>query len=111
MYHVRPPPESETALFRTLQEALSNVVRHSGAKRVRVSLALHNGSFQGEVIDDGCGFDPGTVPLDGSSPRGLGLLSMQERAALCGGTLEVRSRLGAGTRVRIRIPVDEADDG
>ena len=107
----RPPPEFETALFRTLQEALNNVVRHSGAKRVRVSLAVHDGAFQGEVADDGCGFDPETVPLDGSGPRGLGMLSMQERAALCDGTLEIRSSPGAGTLVRIRIPVDEANDG
>ena len=107
----RPPPEFETALFRTLQEALSNVVRHSGAKRVRVSLAVHDGAFQGEVTDDGRGFDPETVPVDGSGSRGLGLLSMQERAALCDGTLEVRSRLGTGTRVRIRIPFDEAAGG
>jgi signal transduction histidine kinase len=106
---VRLPPETETALFRTLQEALGNVVRHGRASRVRVTLASRNGVFEGEVVDDGCGFDPATVPTDGSGPRGLGLLGMQERVALCGGTLEISSAPGAGTRIRIRVPLEKVN--
>jgi signal transduction histidine kinase len=107
----RLPPEVETAVFRTLQEGLGNVLRHAGASRVRLRLAVHDGAFEGELLDDGRGFDPSTVPLDGSSLRGLGLLGMQERVALCGGKLEVLSSPGNGTRLIIRIPVPEADRG
>ncbi len=64
------------------------------------------------VLDpSGRGFDPATVSADGSEPRGLGLLGMQERVALCGGTLEICSRPGAGTRLRIRIPLPEVNNG
>jgi two-component system sensor histidine kinase UhpB len=107
----RLPSEIETALFRAIQEALSNVVRHAGASRVRVSLSTRDGRFEGEVDDDGRGFDPETISADGSSPRGLGLLGMQERVALCGGMLEFFSRPGAGTRIRIQIPLPEVSSG
>jgi signal transduction histidine kinase len=107
----RLPQEIETAIFRMFQEALSNVVRHAGASRVRISLASRDGFFEGEIMDDGRGFDPETVPMDGSGPRGLGLLGMQERIALCGGTLAVLSRPAAGTRIRIRIPLSEENGG
>jgi signal transduction histidine kinase len=103
----RLPSEIETALFRTLQEALSNVVRHAGATTVRVSLAAYGGTFEGEVADNGSGFDPGIVATDGSRSRGLGLTGMQERVALCNGTLEILSRQGAGTRIRIHIPLPQ----
>jgi signal transduction histidine kinase len=104
----RMPAEIETAIFRTMQESLSNVVRQSGARQVRVSLATDGGAFEGDVVDDGRGFDVGSVALNGKAPRGVGLLGMLERVALCGGTLEVLSSPGAGTRVRIRIPLSEA---
>jgi len=104
----RMPPEIETAIFRTMQESLSNVVRHSGARQVRVSLATDGGAFEGDVVDDGRGFEVGSVALNGKVPRGVGLLGMLERVALCEGTLEVLSSPGAGTRVRIRIPLSEA---
>ena len=104
----RLPPEVETALFRTFQEALCNVARHAGASHVRMSLAACDGEFEGEIVDDGRGFDPQTIRPDGHSGRGLGLLGMQERVAQCGGTLEIVSRPGAGARLRIKIPLPEA---
>jgi signal transduction histidine kinase len=107
----RLPQELETALFRTFQEALSNVVRHAGAKQVRMSLAALDGTLEGEIADDGRGFVPEAVSTDGHDPRGLGLLGMQERMALCGGSLEILSRPGAGTRLRIRIPLPEKAHG
>jgi signal transduction histidine kinase len=107
----RLPPEIETALFRTFQEALSNVVRHSGARQARMSLALCAGAFEAEIVDDGCGFDLQAVQANGHTPRGLGLLGMQERLAQCGGTLEILSRPGAGTRLQIHIPLPEAGNG
>jgi signal transduction histidine kinase len=107
----RLPPEIETALFRTFQEALSNVVRHAEASRVRVRLAVRNGAFEGEITDDGQGFNVEIIRADGDGPRGLGLLGMRERVALCGGTLEIFSRPGAGTRLRIRVPLPEEHRG
>lgn len=106
----RLPPEIETALFRVIQEALTNVVRHSGARQVSVSLAAHDGLFEGEIADDGRGFDVDAVREDGHGPRGLGLLGMEERVVQIGGTLEIFSKSGAGTRLRIKIPLPEADD-
>jgi signal transduction histidine kinase len=103
----RLPPEIETALFRTYQEALSNVVRHARASAVRLSLALRDGHFEGNVEDNGRGFDLSSVRPNGHSARGLGLLGMQERIAQCGGTLEILARPDAGTRLRIRIPLSE----
>ena len=94
--------------IRTFQEALCNVARHAGASHVRMSLAACDGEFEGEIVDDGRGFDPQTIRPDGHSGRGLGLLGMQERVAQCGGTLEIVSRPGAGTRLRIKIPLPEA---
>ncbi len=107
----RLPPEIEVALFRTFQEALTNVVRHARTSRVRISLAARDGAFEGEISDNGRGFDLHEVQANGGGPRGLGLLGMQERVAQCGGRLEVFSRPGAGTQIRIRIPIPETACG
>jgi signal transduction histidine kinase len=103
----RLPPEIETALFRTYQEALNNVVRHSGATFVHLKLATRDGLFEGEIADDGRGFNVHDFQSNGNSARGLGLLGMQERVVQCGGTLEVVSQIGGGTRIRISIPIPE----
>jgi len=107
----RLAPEIETCLFRVFQEALSNVVRHSGASRVRMSLRLRDGMVEGEIADDGRGFDPKAIDVGKNDGRGLGLLGMEERMALCGGTLSVHSRSGTGTRIQIRIPIPEVNGG
>ena len=104
----RLPPEIETALFRTFQEALTNATRHAGARKVCVSLAVRDGSFEGEIADDGQGFDLREVQANGLGPRGLGLRGMEERVAQCGGTFDILSQPGAGTRIRIRIPLPPA---
>lgn len=103
----RLPQEVETAVYRTFQEALSNVVRHAEAKRVRVVLTRRDGAFEGEIVDDGKGFDPETLHLDGQSPRGLGLLGMRERVTQCGGQLRIVSEPGKGTQLRIRVPLED----
>ena len=103
----RLPPEIETALFRTFQEALYNVVRHASAKCVRITLEMRDGAFKGEIADDGQGFDPSAIHPNGQSRRGLGLLGMHERLAQCRGTLEILSQPGFGTRLRISIPYGE----
>jgi signal transduction histidine kinase len=107
----RLPPEIEVALFRTFQEALTNVVRHAQAKRVSISLAAPNGAFEGEIADDGRGFDLREARSNGDGPRGLGLLGMQERVAQCGGQLQIFTEPGTGTRIQIHIPIPEVTCG
>ncbi len=105
----RLPPEIETACFRIFQEALNNAVRHAGATQIEVSLTCHDHTIAGRVRDDGRGFDLSSINLDGSSPRGLGLLGMRERAAQCSGAMEIDSRPGHGTQIHFYIPLPEVD--
>ncbi|MEO8518060.1 MAG: sensor histidine kinase [Dermatophilaceae bacterium] len=90
-------PEQELVIFRVAQEALHNVEHHAHASEVVVRLAYDRAELFLEVVDDGCGFDPGHV-RKGS----LGLAGMQERASLIGAALEVLSRPG-GTSVRLDL--------
>ena len=85
-------------LMRILQEALTNVRRHSGAGRAHVALRVTGEELVAEVTDDGSGFAPGAVP-------GIGTSSMRERAAAVGGEIEVHSEPGKGTRARFRAPL------
>ncbi len=88
-----------TELLRIVQEALTNVRRHSGARRVNVAVLSRGDSFEAEVSDDGRGFDPGALP------SGIGTLGMRERALGLGGRIEVQSQPGAGTTVRFVAPL------
>lgn len=92
-------PSIATALYRVAQEALSNIVKHAGAKRVRVTLDQHDGELAMAIEDDGCGFDDPERPRRGS----FGLLGMRERLLAVGGRLAVSSAAGAGTRVEARV--------
>jgi signal transduction histidine kinase len=107
----RLPPEIETALYRIFQEAMQNVVRHSNATRIQIKLHCMDGTFFGEISDNGQGFDLNAVQPDGSKPGGLGLLGMQERIELIGGCLEILTQPGCGATLRITIPIEEAHDG
>lgn len=89
-----------TAVFRILQESLTNILRHARARRVDVRLREEGGALRLEVRDDGTGFD--TDALDRRSS--LGILGMRERAAGLGGTLEIESTAGRGTLVRLSVP-------
>ena len=93
------PLETKEALYRIAQEALHNTVKHARAGRIYLKLDLGADRIVLEVSDDGSGFDPG-----GSFPGHLGLKSMRERAGRLGGTLEVESRSGYGTRILAQIP-------
>lgn len=103
----RLPAAVETALFRTAQEAITNAVRHAEATHLGITLACNNGVFKGEIVDNGRGFDPEMVHANGESPRGLGLLGMQERITQCGGQIDIISVPGSGTSIRILIPLEE----
>jgi two-component system, NarL family, sensor histidine kinase UhpB len=97
-------PEAELALYRIVQEALSNVARHANAGTVRLRLSYSGRFVTATVEDDGDGFAVGKEMAGGG---GLGLYGMQERAAYVGGTVEIDSEPGSGTRVRAIIPVVE----
>jgi signal transduction histidine kinase len=106
------PPVSipvKIALYRVLQEALSNAYRHAGVDRHEVWLRCRDGMIELEVIDEGRGFDP--PPLDGPSAtereEHIGLRGMRERVHLVGGQLQVVSRPGLGTRVLVKVPAYE----
>ena len=86
--------------YRIVQEALRNVVRHSGASRADVLLKGHGAALELVVADQGRGFEPDAV-----GPAGLGLLSMSERVKLLGGEIHVRSRPGHGARLEVRLPL------
>ncbi len=92
--------DAKLVLYRVVQEALSNVVRHSGATSVSVTVQVEGASIVAVVADDGCGFEDPRITGGG----GLGLLGMKERAASAGGTVHVESRLSQGTKVRLSIP-------
>jgi two-component system, NarL family, sensor histidine kinase UhpB len=96
--------EIELAVYRIVQEALSNVVRHAGATRAVVRLERADGRLIATVSDDGVGF-PADEVLAGRSGHGLGLFGMQERAAYVGGTVSVRSGRDNGTTVRVEVPM------
>lgn len=94
--------EMNTTLFRITQEALTNVIKHSGADKVDISLRYNEQGVQLEVVDDGVGFD--RIALQSTSRPAWGVIGMQERASLLGGTFDINSNPGLGTRVKVFIP-------
>lgn len=98
-------PEAELAVYRIVQEALSNVVRHANASAVYVALRRTDDAVEAVVRDNGRGFTLDGTLTDGA--RGLGLFGMQERASYLGGTVAITSTPGRGTTVRVRVPVLE----
>ncbi len=101
----RLSPELETACFRVAQEALTNVARHARAGRAWVELQVRRDIVELAVRDDGVGFDPVAARGRAAGGASFGLLGMQERAELLGGTLAVESRPGHGACVRARFSV------
>ena len=97
-------PEQEALLFRIVQEALRNAVCHAAARRITVRLTRTVEHFLVEIHDDGRGFDLSTGS-DGS-PGGYGIPLMQAQAQVLGGDLELRSRPGKGTTVRLKLPIE-----
>ena len=99
-------PEAEVALFRILQEALTNAGRHSHATRVVVELAPRETELVLSVSDDGCGFE-----ADGGREGGFGLVGMTERARLVGADISVTGQPGSGTVVTVRLPLRDSVAG
>ena len=96
----RLPGEVETTLYRIVQEALTNVVKHAEAEHVSILIVRREGTVTAVIEDDGRGFDPAAT-----REAGLGLLGMRERAALVGGRVAVESSGESGTTLVVEVPV------
>jgi len=107
----RLPPEVETTVYRIVQEAMTNAVRHAACAHISVLLQMHHRHLSVIVEDDGRGFDVQRV-LDQEAGRSkLGLYGMRERAELIGGSLDIESEPGAGTTVYLRVPLEPPENG
>jgi signal transduction histidine kinase len=95
--------ECKTALYRVIQEALSNVVKHAGANKVEVALTLQSGLLALVIHDDGRSFQASRF-LRSAEPKRLGLLGMRERIEMLGGEFAIQSQQGQGTTIRGSIP-------
>jgi two-component system sensor histidine kinase UhpB len=107
---LRLPGSVETALYRITQEALANAVRHSDATKIHVRLVTKPGFVSLAVIDNGKGFDA-RAGLRGDAVGGVGLLSIKERVELSGGTINIESAVGRGTRLYVVIPLNSDESG
>jgi signal transduction histidine kinase len=105
------PPAEEITVYRTIQEALTNVLRHSKAENVLVQVERSPGRLAVEIEDDGVGFDPTLFTTPQPDGRGLGLAGMRERIELLGGKLRVDTTPGEGSLVAFEIPVGPAGGG
>ena len=104
----RFPPEVETAAYRTVQEALTNVARHAGVKHASVGMHRSGDALEVSVVDNGVGFDTKVmVALEQSA----GLSGMRERAGLLGGELTIEAASGQGTRLLCRLPLGHGANG
>jgi signal transduction histidine kinase len=103
---LRVAPAVEAACYRICQEALNNATRHSCAARIVVELAVRDGELFVKIIDDGVGFDQAAQRQALLTSGSMGLVSMEERARLAGGRLELRSAPAAGTCVCALFPLD-----
>jgi signal transduction histidine kinase len=93
------PDEYNVTIYRLVQEALNNAVRHSGARNARVRVEQSDGQIRLSVGDDGRGFDPARA-------RGMGMLGMEERVRRLGGHIEFRSEPGRGTTITAQLPIE-----
>lgn len=100
----RLPGVMETAIYRIVQESLTNAARHANARSISVLVERRAGAVVAVIEDDGSGFDSASITGD----RHLGLVGMRERAELLGGNLTIESALGKGTSIFVQIPLPEA---
>jgi signal transduction histidine kinase len=98
-------PDVQTACFRVAQEAITNIIRHSGAKKFTVALRREEERLWLSVRDDGAGFDPAVILQNAAQHSSLGLVSMKERALLVHGGLEVHTAPREGTEIRAWFPL------
>ncbi len=97
--------DAQIIIYRIFQECLTNISKHAGASEVSVAIRKKDGLVSIALEDNGTGFDPAQVSARRIAGRGLGLAALNERARMLGGTLEIRSQPGAGTKVTCVIPI------
>ncbi len=103
------PPELNTTVFRLVQEAVNNALRHAQATKIRVTLRVDADALWLAIEDDGIGFDREEVVQRAKRGEHLGLLGMTERARSVGGTIDIDSRPGKGSRIEVRIPLADQE--
>ncbi len=101
--------EVETALYRIVQESLTNTARHANARKVLITMKEDVDAVYVTITDDGHGFDVGTLLKTPDQDRGLGLAGMNERAVLLDGSLDIHSSPGHGVTIEVRIPLTPAE--
>lgn len=101
------PENHRITIYRVIQEALTNVGKHSRAGNVSISIRCHDDKVTFSVEDDGNGFDPQEISSREVSKRGVGLTTMNERVRMMGGVFELWSRTGEGTRITFSLPVEK----
>jgi|GEM_PF-624032 len=101
------PPDSHVVIYRTVQEALTNVGKHSQAKTVSIGIHQEDNTVLFSVEDDGIGFDEWVTTARNPEEKGLGLATMKGRAQMVGGVLQVRTQEGKGTRITLSIPIQQ----
>lgn len=99
--------ETEGAVFRVMQESITNIAKHAHAKSVIVNLRFELDRLIVEIEDDGCGFEVGRLANHRNSRHGMGLLGMRERLGLIGGNLDIVSKPGTGTCIKAAVPIAE----
>jgi PAS domain S-box-containing protein len=97
-------PEAQINIFRVFQESLTNIAKYAQASRVAVTAKKHRGKISFTVEDNGRGFDVAQVRAGDPAKRGLGLAAMEERLRMLGGSLDINSRDGRGTRITFAVP-------
>ncbi|MFZ5571012.1 MAG: ATP-binding protein [Thermodesulfobacteriota bacterium] len=100
-------PRFKIVLFRVLQEALNNIVKHSQADRVEIFLRRNGNCIELQVKDNGCGFEAEKGSEKQGRPAGFGLISMRGRVELCSGCFEICSKPGQGTTISVALPLEQ----
>lgn len=99
------PSDAQIIIYRIFQECLTNISKHAGATEVSIRLREDDGFLSLVLEDNGIGFEPAQFSARRATGRGLGLAALDERARMLGGSLEIRSQPGSGTRVTCVIPI------
>ncbi len=99
------PDKHRIAIYRVLQEVLTNIRKHARAEHVSIVIRRHDDAVAFSIEDDGTGFDPKRESMKAASEKGLGLVTMSERVRVAGGIFELWSREGEGTRITFSIPI------